>query len=320
MRRLLARAGAAGGRFAVVCNPEFLREGEAVDDFLRPHRIVVGCDDPEAAAPVLDLYRTVDAPVLVTDCASAELVKYASNAFLATKVSFVNALAELCEAVEADVGHVSAGMGLDPRIGPEFLHPGPGFGGPCLPKDAAALLSTVEAVGCQFDVLRATIATNHRQRGRMVDKIRRAAGGSLFGAPVAVWGLTFKAGTDDVRDSPALTVIAGLLREGATVRAHDPVVAPAGDGDAHWPAGLSVLPDPYAVCDGAEVLAVLTDWPEYQQADFGRVRALLARPAVVDTRNVVPAPARVWFRYEGVGVPATTDVAADPFRAARAAS
>jgi UDPglucose 6-dehydrogenase len=304
VRRLLEQAGAAGGRFVVACNPEFLREGSAVADFLRPHRIVIGCDDRRDAEPVVGLYRDVDAPVLVTDCASAELVKYAANALLATRVSFVNAMAELCEAVDADVGEVTAGVGLDPRIGPHFLRPGPGFGGPCLPKDAAALLASAEAVGCDFSLLRAVIERNARQRDLVVEKVRRAAGGTLAGARVAAWGLAFKAGTDDTRDSPALAVIARLRREGAAVRAYDPGVPvsalePGGAGG-----GPLVMANLYAPCTGADVLVVLTDWPEFRRADFRRIRSLLCRPAVVDARNILDPTALRGFTYAGLGRPA----------------
>jgi UDPglucose 6-dehydrogenase len=303
--RLLEQAGAAAGRFTMACNPEFLREGSAVRDFLRPHRIVVGCDVAGQAEPLVDLYRDVPAPILVLDCASAELVKYAANAFLATKLSFVNEVAALCEAVGADVVDVTTGIGLDPRIGTEFLRPGPGYGGSCLPKDVAALQATAEAVGCDFGLLRAVADTNARQRDRMVGKIRRAAGRRLAGATVAVWGLTFKAGTADLRDSPALAIVARLLAEGATVQAYDP----ATPVDAGSVAGLRAAKamvtatDPYSACAGADVLAVLTDWEEFRWVDFARVRALLLRPAVVDTRNLLDPAALTGFRYEGIGRP-----------------
>jgi UDPglucose 6-dehydrogenase len=306
VRRLLEQAGAAGGRFVVACNPEFLREGSAVADFLRPSRIVVGCDDPDDAGPVVGLFRGIDAPVMVTDCASAELVKYAANALLATKVSFVNALAELCEAVDADVGEVTAGVALDPRIGPHFLRPGPGFGGPCLPKDAAALVASAEAAGCDFGLLRAVLERNARQRERVVAKVRRAAGGDLAGARVAAWGLTFKAGTDDTRESPALDVIGRLLEQGAAVRAYDPAVAalPNGEPPPGGPDGLVVMGNLYAPCIGADVLVVLTEWPEFARADFARIRWLLHRPVIVDVRNVLDPEALPGFAYHGMGRPA----------------
>ena len=202
-------------------NPEFLREGTAVQDFLNPDRIVIGCDESDVAVRVSALYKRIQAPLLVTDCASAEMVKYASNTFLATKISFVNAIANLCEALDADVRAVTLGMGYDRRIGFEFLRPGPGYGGSCLPKDTAALIRAAEDVGYDFSLLRGVVAVNETQHERVVTKIRRAAG-DLAGARVAVWGLAFKAETNDLRDSPALEVIRRLIKEGALVAAFDP--------------------------------------------------------------------------------------------------
>jgi UDPglucose 6-dehydrogenase len=223
--RLLERAGARSRDIGVASNPEFLREGRAVHDFLHPDRIVIGCEEPDVAVRVSALYRGIQAPLLVTDCGSAEMIKYASNTFLATKVSFVNAIANLCEALDADVRAVTLGMGYDPRIGFDFLRPGPGYGGSCLPKDTAALIRAAEDVGYDFSLLRGVEAVNRAQHERIVEKIRAVAG-SFDGARVAVWGLTFKADTDDLRDSPALVVVERLLEEGALVAAFDPA---AGD-------------------------------------------------------------------------------------------
>ncbi len=203
--RELSKAGAAKD-VGVASNPEFLREGNAVRDFLQPSRVVIGCDDTAVAVRVSDLYHGVQAPILVTDPASAEMIKYASNAFLATKISFINAIANLCEAVNADVREVALGMGYDPRIGFEFLHPGPGYGGSCFPKDTAALNHTAETAGYDFSLLRGVVEVNRRQHERIIEKICDAAGGSLRGVRVGLWGLTFKANTDDLRDSPALIV------------------------------------------------------------------------------------------------------------------
>jgi len=208
----------------VVSNPEFLREGSAVHDFLHPGRIVIGADDQAAAIRVASLYLGVAAPLVVTDPRSAEIIKYASNAFLATKVSFVNAVAAICESVGADVNDNVLGMGYDDRIGREFLRPGPGWGGSCLPKDTRALLRIAEDAGYRFDLLKATIDVNEQQLDRMVDKLADAVGSPLDGVTVAVWGLTFKARTDDLRDSPALAVIQRLLDRGARVQAYDPTV------------------------------------------------------------------------------------------------
>ncbi len=224
--RALKSAGAVA-HVGVASNPEFLREGQAVRDSLAPHRVVIGCDDTEVAVRVSALYRAIQAPVLVTDPASAEMIKYASNAFLATKISFVNAIANLCEAVNADVREVVLGMGYDPRIGFEVLHPGPGFGGSCFPKDTAALLHTADQAGYDFGLLRAVMDVNVKQRDRVVDKLRAAAGGDLRDAKVGIWGLAFKANTDDLRESPAVFVAERLIAEGASIRAYDPAAREA---------------------------------------------------------------------------------------------
>ncbi len=281
-------------------NPEFLREGTAVRDFLGPYRVVIGADDPAVAVRVSELYRDVQAPVLVTNPASAEMIKYASNAFLATKVSFVNAVANLCEAVNADVREVTLGMGYDPRIGFEFLHPGPGWGGSCFPKDTSALLRTAEAAGEAFELLDAAVATNVSQRDRVVAKVHDALGGSPAGRRVAAWGLTFKANTNDLRDSPALAVLDRLLAAGGSVRAYDPA---GGEAAAATLPGLEVVTDPYDACVDADVLLVLTEWDEFRWLDFNRVAALVTGRAIVDARNLLdPAAMRnLGFSYVGVG-------------------
>src|SRR5664279_1008238 len=215
VQQILGESGAALDRVTVASNPEFLREGAAVRDFLNPDRIVIGCDDPAAAVRISDLYRAIRAPVLVTDPASAEMIKYASNAFLATKISFINAIANLCEAVDADVREVALGMGYDKRIGFEFLHPGPGYGGSCFPKDTAALLYTAVQAGYDFGLLNGVQDVNRAQHEHMVDKIVHAAGGDVDGLRIAVWGLTFKADTDDLRDSPSLVIAGRLIDMGA---------------------------------------------------------------------------------------------------------
>jgi UDPglucose 6-dehydrogenase len=299
--RILGTTGMARiDDIGVASNPEFLREGSAVRDFLQPSRVVIGCDDTAAAVRVSELYRGIQAPILVTDPASAEMIKYASNAFLATKISFINAVANLCEAVNADVREVALGMGYDARIGFEFLHPGPGYGGSCFPKDTAALLHTAETAGYDFSLLRGVVDVNRRQHERIVTKIGAAAGGSLESAPVALWGLTFKANTDDLRDSPALAVAARLLEEGARLRAYDPVAGE--EAGAILPA-LEVVSDAYEACAGARVLAVLTEWDEFRWLDFDRVRAAMAAAVVVDARNLLDplAMRRRGFEYLGVG-------------------
>ena len=284
----------------VVSNPEFLREGSAVRDFLFPDRIVIGSDDQEAAEKVASFYDDIDAPILITDPASAETIKYASNAFLATKLSFVNALAAVCEGVGADVGDVVLGIGYDRRIGHQYLQPGPGWGGSCFPKDTRAFLRLAESGGYDFRFLGGVIAVNEEQFNRVADKVSKAVGGDLSGRTVAVWGLTFKAGTDDMRDSPSLSVIDRLLADGATIRAFDPTVATHRGG---LDERVAVGSDPLVVCEGADVVVVLTEWDEFADIDPAEVAALMAGKGVVDTRNLLDRDA--WagqgFDYHGIG-------------------
>ena len=281
----------------VASNPEFLREGSAVHDFLHPDRIVIGAADESTAIKISSLFLRISAPLVVTDPPTAETIKYACNAFLATKVSFVNAIAALCEAVGADVRQVILGMGYDPRIGSEFLRPGPGWGGSCFPKDTAALIRIAENAGYDFGILKGVIASNEDQRQRVVSKTLRAVSGSVAGKTVALWGLTFKALTDDLRDSPALDIARLLTEKGARVQAYDPTVTQAIDG-------LVICDDPYAACAGASVLVVATEWDEFRWLDFTKVREQMATPAVVDARNLLePAMLRhLGFTYEGIGV------------------
>jgi UDPglucose 6-dehydrogenase len=305
----------------VVSNPEFLREGTAVPDSLHPERIVVGADDQAAAARVGELFAGTQAPLLITDAATAETIKYASNAFLAPKLSFVNAVASLCEAVGADVRDVILGLGYDKRIGFEFMKPGPGWGGSCLPKDTRALVHIAEQAGYDFSFLKGAIATNDEQFERVVAKVRTAVAPSLpagtgendfTGAVVAVWGLTFKAGTDDLRNSPAVEVSLRLAEGGAEVRAYDPTVrVPEGAGSVavpgfevpEGPGSLSAYPDAYTACQGASVVVVLTEWDEFRWLDFAKVRDALAAPVFVDARNLLdPAQVRrLGFSYVGIG-------------------
>ncbi len=300
VQRVLADAGAQHDHVTVASNPEFLREGQAVQDFLNPDRVVIGCEDPESAVRVSELYRGVQAPVLVTDPASAEMIKYASNAFLATKISFINAIANLCEAVDADVSEVAIGMGYDPRIGFQFLHPGPGFGGSCFPKDVAALLHTAREAGYDFGLLDGVVEVNRGQHLRIVEKVEAVAGRPLAEAQVAVWGLTFKAETDDLRDSPSLVIARALLDAGAVVRAYDPA---AGEKAAAMMPELDVRSDPYETAAGTDVVALLTEWDELRWLDFERVRASMRHPAIVDARNLLDPAAmrRAGFAYAGVG-------------------
>jgi UDPglucose 6-dehydrogenase len=289
----------------VVSNPEFLREGSAVHDFLNPDRIVVGSGQQDAAERVAALYARLGAPTVLTDAASAEMIKYAANCFLAMKLSYVNAIAELCERLDADVADVTEGIGYDKRIGQAFLSPGPGWGGSCLPKDTHALLQVADAADFEFRLLRATIDTNTRQFQRMVDKIRLAVTGKRTGSlskkRIALFGLTFKAGTDDLRDSPALAVTALLKQAGAHLVGYDPGITtghPAIDNSL-----LTVVDDPYIAAKDAEAVVVLTEWPEFRSLDWNRLAEDLAAPTVIDTRNLLDPDVlrRASLTWIGVG-------------------
>ena len=284
---------------AVASNPEFLRQGSAVRDFLNPDRIVVGAADPSVAERVAALFGALDAPVLITDPASAETTKFAANAFLATKLSFTNAVAALCEAVGADVNDVLAGMGYDPRIGRDYLRPGPGWGGSCLPKDTRALIDVSAAAGYDFALLRSVVAANDAQFDRIVGKVARRV--SLDGARVALLGLAFKAGTDDTRDSPAIEIARRLVDAGAEVRAYDP--AAAADVAAAT-IGIVMMDDAYEACDGASALVLATEWDEFRQLDFDRIGRLMVERHVVDARNMLDPAAleRLGFTYSGMGL------------------
>jgi UDPglucose 6-dehydrogenase len=291
-------------RFHVCSNPEFLKEGAAVEDFMKPDRVVVGVDSPEAATVLAELYapfvRTGN-PLIFMDIISAELTKYAANAMLASRISFMNQIAELCEKTGADVGLVRKGMGTDPRIGPAFLFPGPGYGGSCFPKDVRALIRTAEDVGVSLSVLHAVEAVNERQKGRLFEKLQALLGNRLSGGRVAVWGLAFKAETDDMRESPALTLIRSLLGAGAEVRAHDPVAirsAQAVLGDK-----VRYFEHQYDALQGADALVIVTEWLQFRNPDFARMKGLLKQPIVVDGRNLYdPAKMRaLGFTYACIG-------------------
>lgn len=285
----------------VVSNPEFLREGRALDDWMHPDRVVIGSHLPEAAARLARLYEPLGAPCLITDPASAEAIKYACNAFLAAKVSFANAIARLCASVGADCEDVIRGMSYDHRIGADHLVPGPGWGGSCFPKDTSALVRIADEHGYDFALLKEVVASNQRQFDWVADMVEDAAGG-LAGARVAVWGLTFKAATDDLRDSPALAVIRRLCTRGALVKAFDPTMPDT--SDRHFEdLDIDLCGDAYSACDGADALVLLTDWPEFRSADLTKVASLMRRPGIVDTRNaLVPAEVRAaGLCYRGMG-------------------
>ncbi|TDP38066.1 UDP-glucose dehydrogenase family protein [Nocardia ignorata] len=283
-----------GHRHPVVSNPEFLREGYAVHDFLHPDRVVVGADEPdhEAAEHVAGLYEGTDAPVLRCDTASAELAKYASNAFLAVKLSFVNTVAELCEHVDADISKVTDAMGKDARIGPSFLAPGPGWGGSCLPKDTRALLAVAQASGVDFAIVRDAVRANDHQRAMVLRKVRRAVtgtvDGSLAGTRIGVFGLAFKAGTGDLRDSPAVAIARQLAHHDALVTAYDPCVPQSGTHDlAAGPDAIQVVDDPYLAAKDANAILILTEWPEFRTLDWKKIADAVEHPVIVDTRNLL---------------------------------
>ena len=286
----------AGAEVVVLSNPEFLREGSAVADFFHPDRIVIGTRDQQAMEKMVELYRGLDAPVVVTDPISSEMIKYGANAYLATRITFANAMANLCEAVGADVRDVLLGMGYDRRIGFHFLNPGPGYGGSCFPKDTRALVAIAEDNGYDFALLKGVIGVNEEQARRVVAKVRAAVGGDLQGARVGVWGLAFKAGTDDVRESPALKLIDALVAGGAQVSAYDPQVG------GPYP-GVEIHDDPIDAAKDADVLLIATEWSEFQTVDLGAVRDAMAGSSVVDARNLLDPDAvrRLGLRYTGVG-------------------
>ena len=284
---------------SVVSNPEFLREGSAIQDFLHPDRVVVGSDNQEAAIAVGALYEKVGAPVVVTDPASAETIKYAANAFLATKISYINAVAAICEGVGADINDVVLGLGYDKRIGHEFLRPGPGWGGSCFPKDTKAMVKIAQDAGYDFGLLKGVITVNDQQYGRIVDKIRSAAGGTLKGKKIASWGLTFKALTDDLRDSPAVEIITRLLADGASVTVFDPTVSVAPKGlDA-----ITVCSSPLEACADADVIAVLTEWDDFRWVSPADAAGAVSAKQIVDARNLLDRSEwrRAGFEYQGIG-------------------
>jgi UDPglucose 6-dehydrogenase len=283
----------------VVSNPEFLREGNAVADFLNPSRVVVGGDDASAVERVAKLYDGTNAPVIMCDATSAETIKYAANAFLATKISFINSIANICEHLGADVRVVADAIGRDPRIGGQFLQPGPGFGGSCFPKDTIGLVRLAEDAGYDFGVLKSVIEANDQQLARTVAKVRAAVGGSLHGAAVAVWGLTFKANTDDRRHSPAVEVVRRLVAEGAQVTAFDPTVS----GVVPELPSVAVAKSAIEACRGVGALVVLTEWREFAMVSASSVQDVMAGATVVDARNLLDPDGwrAAGFAYQGVG-------------------
>ena len=294
--------------FSVVSNPEFLREGSAIEDFMRPDRVVIGARDPQAIAIMRDIYSPLflrDTPFVITNVESSELIKYASNAFLATKITFINEVAELCELIGADVHHVAKGMGLDKRIGDKFLHPGPGYGGSCFPKDTQALTDIARHAGRPFDIVETVVAVNERMKVRAVDKVRAALGNELAGKTVALLGLSFKPETDDMRESASIPIAHALVEAGARVRAFDPVAMD--NAKAILPVEVEYCEDSYDAATGADALVIVTEWNQFRFLDLERLRGTLAGTVIVDLRNVC-SPQRMadhGFTYHGVGRAAT---------------
>ncbi|MDP2972932.1 MAG: UDP-glucose/GDP-mannose dehydrogenase family protein, partial [Deltaproteobacteria bacterium] len=302
LKELIQKHQPQSAPFDIVSNPEFLREGSAIEDFMRPDRIVIGAESEQAVAIMKDIYSAlylIETPFILTSLESAEMIKYATNAFLATKVTFINEIANLCEKVGADVHHVAKAMGLDGRIGKKFLHPGPGYGGSCFPKDTRALSRIAREKGYTFRILDSVIQANEDQKRRMVDKIKEMVG-DLRGKRIGILGLSFKPNTNDVRESSSIAIIRGLLEMEAKVKTFDP---------AAMEEAKAILPeveygkDAYDVASGADALVLATEWNQFRRLDLLRIKALLKEPIFIDLRNVYdPAHMkRLGFRYCGVG-------------------
>jgi UDPglucose 6-dehydrogenase len=288
--------------FDVASNPEFLREGSAIEDFMRPNRVVIGTDSEQATAIMKDLYSPlylIETPFIITNVETAEMIKYASNAFLATKISFINEMANICELVGADVHQVAKGMGLDGRIGPKFLHAGPGYGGSCFPKDTKAIYRLAESLGYRFRIVESVIEVNERQYKRMVDKIESVLG-NLEGKRLGILGLTFKPNTDDIRESPAIKIIGSLIEKGASVSAYDPAGMEASKGIF---GEIDYVRDMYDVAKDADALVIMTEWNEFRYLDWDKIKTLLRSPIVFDLRNIYePRKMRArGFNYYCVG-------------------
>ncbi len=288
--------------FDIVSNPEFLREGSAIEDFMRPNRVVIGAESDHAIAIMRDLYAPlylIETPFIVTDIKTAEMIKYASNAFLATKVSFINEIANICERVGADVHMVAKGMGHDNRIGTKFLHPGPGFGGSCFPKDTSAIVNIAKEHGYDFEIVKAVIKVNKRQRALMVEKIKKETG-ELKDKRIGILGLSFKPNTDDMRDAPSVSIIKGLQKEGAKIRAYDPA---AMEEAKKFLDDIEYCNDPYGVADGSDALVIITEWNQFRNLEINKIKSLLKKPVVIDLKNIYDPKKmkEMGIRYTGVG-------------------
>lgn len=302
LRKIVGRSQRESIDFDIVSNPEFLREGSAIEDFMRPDRVVIGAESQQAIAIMKDLYRPlylIETPFLITDVPTAEMIKYASNSFLATKITFINEVANLCEKVGADVHMVAKGMGLDGRIGSKFLHPGPGYGGSCFPKDVLALSKISRDKDYDFKILKSVIEANNRQRMLMVEKIREAVG-DLNGKTLGILGLSFKPNTDDMRDAPSIEIINALQKSGTKIKAYDPA---ATEEAKKVLKDIEYCDDPYAIAQGTDAIIILTEWNQFRNLDLEKVKSLLKSPIFIDLRNVYE-PNKIkelGFKYVGVG-------------------
>ncbi len=301
------RAVRPDAQFDVASNPEFLREGAAIGDFMRPDRVVIGCESERAREVMRQLYRPlylIETPIVFTSLETSELIKYAANTFLAAKITFINEIADLCEKVGADVHDVAKGIGLDGRIGKKFLHPGPGYGGSCFPKDTLALVKTAQDYGAPLRIIETVVDINDKRKKKMADKVVAACGGSVKGKTVAVLGLTFKPNTDDMRDSPSLDILPALQKAGARIVAYDP----EGMHEAkQMLPGVELAADAYTAMTGADALVIVTEWNQFRSLQLDRVKKLMKAPVVVDLRNVYsPADmAAAGFDYHSIGRPRT---------------
>jgi UDPglucose 6-dehydrogenase len=303
VRAIVKKSAKRGLKFDVASNPEFLREGTAVENWMRPDRVVIGADSTRARQLLREIYSPlylIETPMVLTDVRTAELIKYAANAFLATKISFINEMANLSEALGADVKDVAKAMGLDRRIGPKFLHPGPGFGGSCLPKDTRAMAGFARRAGVKLRIVEAAVETNEAQRDIAVEKVMEALGGGRKPRTAAILGLSYKPDTDDLREAPALDIIRALQKRGVRVRAYDPVVR---EGAAGLPARVTFAENAYDAAKGADALVIVTEWNEFRKLDLARIRRVMRRRAIVDLRNIYdPASVRkLGFDYTSVG-------------------
>jgi UDPglucose 6-dehydrogenase len=288
--------------FGVASNPEFLREGAAITDFMRPDRVVIGSNEDRAIEVMKELYRPlylIETPIVITSLEAAELIKYAANAFLATKITFINEIANLCDAIGCDVHDVARGMGMDNRIGKKFLHPGPGYGGSCFPKDTRALTTVADQFGVETLIVDAVIEANERQRDAMIPKIEKLVG-DLDGKRIGMLGLSFKPETDDMRESPAIEIVAELIKRGASIKAFDPV---AMEESKHYISGIEYAHDEYDAIAGADAMVIVTEWNQFRALDLERVKSLLTAPKIADLRNIYePREMReLGFEYVGVG-------------------